>query len=157
MWADAHLTSEGEAQALKAHDFWAQCISEQKIPTPESYYTSPLTRCLQTANLTFGGLQLEEGKPFVPVIKELFRETMGVHTCDQRSSKSYIHELFPSWRFEEGFVEEDPLWDPLVRETNGSQDVRSKTVLDDLFASDRKTWISVSSHSGEISSILRGE
>jgi hypothetical protein len=33
---------------------------------------------------------------------------------------------------------------------------RSKAVLDDVFRSDKSTYISISSHSGEIGSILRG-
>ena len=32
---------------------------------------------------------------------------------------------------------------------------RSKAVLDDVFSSDENTYISISSHSGEIGSILR--
>jgi len=36
------------------------------------------------------------------------------------------------------------------------QDIRSKTVLDEVFGSDDNTWLSVTSHSGEIASILRG-
>ena len=37
------------------------------------------------------------------------------------------------------------------------EDIRSKTVLDQVFSSDDSTYISVTSHSGEIASILRGE
>lgn len=59
--------------------------------------------------------------------------------------------------FEEGFSEDDPLWSRTERESNGAMDVRSRTVLDDVFQHDSNTWISISSHSGEIGSILRGE
>ena len=90
------------------------------------------------------------------MIKELFREAIGVHTCDRRSSKSEIQKAYPSYVFEEGFKEEDPLWDPIVRETDSAQDARSKIVLDDVFGSDDKTYLSVTSHSGEIGSLLRG-
>ena len=38
-----------------------------------------------------------------------------------------------------------------------AMDVRSRKVLDDVFESDGNTWISISSHSGEIGSILRGD
>jgi broad specificity phosphatase PhoE len=155
-WADAHLTPAGILQALKANTFWAQTISTQKIPTPESYYASPLTRCLQTAFHTFSNLSLPADRPFIPQIKELFREEIGVHTCDRRRSKSYIQQHYPTCAFEDGFAEEDPLWVPDVRETADAQDVRTKTVLDDVFANDTNTYISISSHSGEIASILRG-
>lgn len=155
-WADAHLTQAGIAQAQKAHDFWSSMLTTQKIPAPESYYTSPLTRCLQTASYTFSGLSLPADRPFAPVIKELLREDIGVHTCDRRSTKSDIREMYPEWTFEEGFAEEDPFWDPVVREPAEAQDARSKVVLDDIFTNNGKTYISISSHSGEISSILRG-
>jgi hypothetical protein len=65
--------------------------------------------------------------------------------------------MFPTFTFEKGFEMEDPLWDPIVRETDSSQDARSKIVLDDVFSTDDGTYLSISSHSGEIGSILRGE
>lgn len=65
--------------------------------------------------------------------------------------------MYPDWGFEDGFAEKDPFWDPVVRETAAAQDARSKVVLDDVFTNDEKTHVSVSSHSGEITSILRGE
>lgn len=80
---------------------------------------------------------------------------MGVHTCDRRSSKTYIHEHYPEWKFEQGFSEEDQLWKSDQRETNDGMDVRTRVVLDDVFAHDESTWISITSHSGEIASILR--
>jgi broad specificity phosphatase PhoE len=156
-WADAHLTSAGIAQAQKANAFWSSQISTQHIPTPESYYSSPLTRCLDTANLTFSNLPLPATHPFIPTIKELFREVIGVHTCDRRSSKTFIGERYPEWKFEEGFKEEDPLWSATDRESDGAMDERSRKVLDDVFENDGNAWISISSHSGEIGSLLRGE
>lgn len=70
-WADAHLTEKGVEQAKIANRFWATEIATQKIPVPESYYTSPLDRCLATADITFSGLDLLSRKPFVPVVKEV--------------------------------------------------------------------------------------
>ncbi|TVY90161.1 putative phosphoglycerate mutase, partial [Lachnellula willkommii] len=126
-----------------------------KHPNPESYYTSPLLRCLATANVTFSGLDLPEDRQFVPTIKELFREELGVHTCDRRSSKSVIHENYPNWPFEAGFKEDDPLWDAEHRETNEAMDMRLRQALEDVFSNDKNTYISISSHSGAIGSILR--
>ncbi|KAL3424490.1 phosphoglycerate mutase family protein [Phlyctema vagabunda] len=154
-WADAHLTSLGIAQARTNQAFWNQQIQRQKMQTPESYYTSPLTRCLQTANETFSGLPLSRDSPFTPTIKELFREVIGVHTCDRRSTRSYIAALFPDWRFEDGFQEDDQLWSPELRETGPAHDVRSRQVLDDVFTTDAKALISVTAHSGAIASLLR--
>jgi hypothetical protein len=102
-------------------------------------------------------LDVPDRHPFIPQVKELFREAIGVHTCDRRSSKTYIHENYPTYTFEEGFAEEDPLWDPITRETDSGEDKRLKTVLDDVFTYDDCTFISVTSHSGAINSMLRGE
>ena len=81
---------------------------------------------------------------------------MGVHTCDRRSSKTYISENYPSYKIEPGFTENDELWVPGLRETNSAQRARSKELLDDIFSHDDSTFISFSSHSGEIAAILRG-
>lgn len=95
--------------------------------------------------------------PFVPTVKELFREGISGHTCDRRGNKTYIHNAFPRYTIEAGFSEEDLLFKPLEGEVPTDQDIRSKTVLDDVFGSDSHTWLSVTSHSGEIASILRGD
>ncbi|KAF2440712.1 phosphoglycerate mutase-like protein [Karstenula rhodostoma CBS 690.94] len=154
-WADAHLTPKGVAQAQDVNKFWKKLLTKEKIAAPQSYYTSPLFRCLDTARLTFAGLPLPKTRPFVPTIKEYFREGISAHTCDRRSTKSYIHANFPTYRFERGFAEHDPYWTALHAEPAADQDIRSKTVLDDVFASDRGTYISVTAHSGEIASLLR--
>ena len=155
IWSDAHLSPLGVTQALAVNAFWASEIEYQRIPTPQSYYTSPLTRCLQTANYTFNGLPALH--PFIPEVKEYFRESISGHTCDRRSNKSYIHHSFPTYKIEPGFTFNDELWEALHGETSDDQDLRSKKVLDQVFSADRSTFISITSHSGEIGSILRGE
>ena len=155
IWADAHLTEKGAKQAQKANAFWANEIATQEIPLPERYYTSPLHRCLATANITFSGLQLPDHHSFIPEVKELVREVIGIHTCDRRSSKTYIQTNFPNYTFEPGFSENDELWRPDFRENHSSHDVRMEKLLDDVFAKDDSTYISFSSHSGSIASILR--
>jgi len=131
-------------------------LSASKIPAPESYYVSPLQRCLSTANYTFSGLSLPADRPFKPVIKELLREALGVHTCDRRYAKSKIHSMWPEYVFEPDFEEDDPLWDPELRESETHEVFRLQLLLDDIFANDQNTFISLTSHSGAISSILRG-
>jgi broad specificity phosphatase PhoE len=153
-WFDAELTTLGESQALKANAFWKESLTTTKIPAPESYYSSPLERCLSTANLTYSGLALPETRPFRPVIKELLREDLGVHTCDKRHKKSEIAKKWPNFAFEEGFPEEDPFWDPDWRESHTHHVYRSKLLLDDIFEHDDATIIALSSHSGAISTIL---
>lgn len=187
-WADADLTPEGIRQAKVAHAYWASQSKEQKIHFPDAYYSSPLTRSLKTANLTFAGLipplPAQPGSnaaAFVPQVKEGFREGISLHTCDRRRSRSYIEGLFPDWTFEEGFSEEDELWTGVRGETSEAQDLRSRRALDDIFNAqgptgsvkkprggggagvpnydgdedDKNLVISVTAHSGEITSILR--
>ncbi|CZT45224.1 related to GPI anchored protein [Rhynchosporium secalis] len=154
-WSDALLTPAGEAQALVAHAFWAHLITTQKIPFPETYYTSPLLRCLATASLTFSNLDLPKDRPFIPTIKENIREVIGVHTCDRRSGKSVIKSKYPDWPFEDGFAEEDPLWSAELRETDEALDQRTLRAIEDIFSTDDHTYISLSTHSGQIASMLR--
>ena len=156
-WSDAHLSPLGVTQALAVNKFWASEIKDQKIQTPQSFYTSPLTRCLQTANYTFNGLDLPARYPFIPEVKEYLREGISGHTCDRRGSETYIHNLFPSYMFEPGFTQDDELWVALHGETSIDQDVRSKRVLDSIFSTDGSTYVSITSHSGEIASLLRGQ
>lgn len=69
-WVDARLNEVGIAQAELAHRTWERQI-EAKIPPPQSYYVSPLNRCLATAAITFRGLDLPGVNPFRPMIKEV--------------------------------------------------------------------------------------
>ncbi|KAF2458620.1 phosphoglycerate mutase [Lineolata rhizophorae] len=159
-WADAHITPEGADQAVRAHAFWHDALANGGIPAPQSYYVSPLARCLETARLTFSAPAdlpfPADAAPFVPTIKELLREAIGIHTCDRRSSKAWIAQNYPGYVFEEGFAEEDPLWEPDERETNAAMDARLAQLLDNVFASDeRSSVISFTSHSGALGSVLR--
>lgn len=66
--------------------------------------------------------------------------------------------MFPSWPIEQGFSEEDELWNGVTAETSGAQDIRSAKALGEVFfasLSKEKSFVSITSHSGEISSILR--
>lgn len=125
------------------------------MPAPEKYYVSPLFRCLQTADITFAGLELPDERPFEPVVKELLREVMGVHTCDRRSSRTVILDSFPDIEIEPGFAEEDELWRVDRRETDAEHDKRMLRFLDDIFEHESGTYLSFTSHSGTIASLLR--
>ncbi|KAF2844985.1 phosphoglycerate mutase-like protein [Plenodomus tracheiphilus IPT5] len=154
-WADAKLTDVGVQQATRVKEFWKHLIKDEKITPPETYYSSPLYRCLDTARLTFSGIDLPRKSSFKPVIKEFLREGISAHTCDRRSSKKYIKENFPDFKFERGFAEKDPYWTELKAEPRANQDARSRAVLDDILTNDDSTYISITSHSGEIGSLLR--
>jgi broad specificity phosphatase PhoE len=154
-WADAHLTSQGETNAAKAKAFWQSQFTDKKQPAPQSYYVSPLTRCLDSANLTFNGVSLPTDRPFVPTVKELLRETITIMTQNRRSSRSFIQDRYPTWNIEAGFTESDTMWNATFSETSDAQDVRERQVLDDIFATDNKQIININTHSGTIASVLR--
>jgi broad specificity phosphatase PhoE len=156
-WVDAHLTDKGKHQALDNHSFLKRQFGERKMPSPQKYYSSPLYRCLQTANFTYSGLDLPSDRPFVPVVKEMLREVMGEHTCDRRSSKTIIHDAFPDFPIEPGFAEEDELWEADHRETHPEHDIRTRRLLEDVFEHDDTddAFVSFTSHSGSIASLLR--
>jgi broad specificity phosphatase PhoE len=146
----------GVKQALAANAWWKTALVEAKIPAPESYYVSPLQRCLMTSNFTFTGLDLPSDRQFKPIIKEFLREFIGVHTCDRRGTKSKIRSLWPAYTFEANFNETDNLWEPDYRETGAMNINRMKLLLDDIFAHDKNTFISGTSHGGSIGSLLYG-
>ncbi|PKS06182.1 hypothetical protein jhhlp_007499 [Lomentospora prolificans] len=154
VWADPLLTPAGEYEAYKANAYFKDRYETQNMPHFESYYSSPLSRCTITANITFGDIDLPEDRPFIPTVKEGFREGMTVHTCNWRSNKTYIADMFPFYQFEDGFTEDDELWRSDEAETGEAQSARAKEVLDDVFTTDDKTWISITSHSGQISRLL---
>ncbi|KAF1937635.1 phosphoglycerate mutase-like protein [Clathrospora elynae] len=152
-WADANLTAAGQQQARDVNTLWAEQLP-LGIPPPETYYTSPLTRTIETADLSFRGLHLPNGREYKPLVKELLREALGVHTCDRRSTKSHIENTFPHVAFEAGFSGPDTLWEPDYREPRSARAYRLARLLDDVFATDDNVFLSLTSHSGAIGSIL---
>jgi hypothetical protein len=87
--------------------------------------------------------------------QQLLRETIGLHTCDSRSSKTAIQAEYPEYIIEDGFAEEDPLYDPKLRESDTARDARLRDLLQDIFTHDTNTFISLTAHSGAITSILQ--
>jgi broad specificity phosphatase PhoE len=152
--------------------FWETSASTLGLPLPRRHYASPLARCLETCELAFSGLTLpppppsssspahQAGEiaipPFKPVIKELLRERLGVHTCDRRRTRTWIRENHPLFAIEDdGFSEQDELWRPDVRETLLEHAARAEGFLEDLFANDDggETIVSVTAHSGTIQAL----
>lgn len=121
---------------------------------PETYYVSPLTRTIETADLSFQGLHLPRGSEYKPYVVELCREALGVHTCDRRSAQSHLQSTFPHLTFEPSFSEPDLLWEKNYREPPSARHYRLARFLDNVWARDANTWISVTSHSGAIASVL---
>lgn len=143
---DPTLTPLGEQQAQAVSDAFKTEIPHG-VPLPQKLYTSPLTRALQTNNITFFGLDRHRTE-----VVENCREQIGDHTCDQRRSKTYIHETFPAVFFEKGFSENDLLWPG--NETDQDVTNRAKKVLTTIFSDDKETYISVTGHGGIISGFL---
>ncbi|KAK3306109.1 phosphoglycerate mutase [Chaetomium strumarium] len=154
VWADPLLTPAGEREAYKANAYFKDRYETQKMPCFESYYSSPLSRCTVTANLTFADINLPANRPFVVTVKEGFREGMTVHTCNRRSTKTQISAMFPTYQFEPGFTEADELWRATESETDAAFAARAKAVLDDVFTNDKNTWISITAHSGAVAKLL---
>ncbi|KAI8930910.1 hypothetical protein NX059_011925 [Plenodomus lindquistii] len=153
IWSDAHLTPTGSQQALDVHDLWTQQLP-RGLPAPETFYVSPLTRTIQTADLTFSNLSLPHSRPYTPLIKELLREALGIHTCDRRSPLSVLQAAYPHLTFEPGFSEQDLLWQPDYREPRSARRYRLAMFLDDVWEHDGGIWISMTAHSGAIASVL---
>jgi len=153
-WSDSRLISEGIQQATHLSGIWAETVTKDKLPLPGTLYTSPLARCLETTKLVFADVFGSRGVPFRPVIKELLRERMTDHTCDRRSSRSWIAENYPGYDIEPGFAEEDVLWRADRWEPGEEHDARKQRVLEDIFASDEGPILSLTVHSYAVSSIL---
>lgn len=112
-----------------------------------------MRRCLRTTQLAFS--PCIEAKPGIkPVIKEGLRERLGVHTCDQRSDKTWIARAYPGFEIEEGFVEKDELWQPERRETIEEHTVRSKELLQDIFKHDDSQTVALVAHSGTMMALF---
>jgi hypothetical protein len=105
-------------------------------------------------NISFSSLDLPASHPFVPEVKELLREGIDIHTCDSRSNLTYIKASFPNYVIEPGFTEYDLLFRYSTSETTTAQNLRSKTILDQIFSTDGETFLSFTTHSGEASSLL---
>lgn len=88
------------------------------------------------------------------MIKEKLRERLGVHTCDQRSSRSWIAKNYPIFDIEAGFSEEDVLWKPDHRETLEEHVERTTELLDNVFDGDYGDYVVLAAHSGAIMSIF---
>lgn len=152
-WFDAELTKTGLKQMQKLSETWDQEIYNNSCPFPQSFYTSPMTRTLQTLDLTWATkVNFSVTKP---VVKEFLRETYGIGTDSKRHNKSYIHDNWPYVEFESGFTETDTLWTPDSHESHQHRNYRARRVLNDIFVHDPNPIISITSHLGLLKSLLK--
>lgn len=149
-WADAHLTAKGKSQAQAVYDFLRKSEHEDNMLMPSRHYTSPLARCLETCKLAFSRIDPLSKSLQGPIIKEKLRETLGIHTCDRRSTRTWIQGRYPDFTIEEGLSENDELWKPDTRESLVEHGFRVQELLDDIFTHEEETVISFTAHSGAI-------
>ena len=131
--------------------FWELATTRDKIPLPERFLSSPLTRCLQTAILSTRGL----AKKVNVEVSEGLREVYGIHTCDRTKSRIDIQSTFPSVEFETGFPPSDNLWLPDKRESHDHATERLRAWLARRFLSEENAFISATTHSGAIRALYR--
>lgn len=174
---DAELTEMGqsEARALNAMldnaKWWPTLTNGKKTEA----VVSPLSRCLQTAQLISDGLPIDKFH-----VEENVRETLGEDTCDARRSASDpdpqhpsrlegpcpfdkgLRSRFPSFSFPvvndtyRGFgltSDKDMLWTK-DRETQKQQTRRATNFLYDLFSFVDSKVVMVVTHSGFTRSVL---
>ncbi|KAG6335893.1 hypothetical protein ID866_3202 [Astraeus odoratus] len=143
---DPDLTPIGEGDARAARALW-EAELQCGLPFPEKLYCSPLTRAIQTNQLTFKGLVPDGRKT---TIVEHIREEIACEPCNKRRSRTDIQRRFPEYLIEEGFTEEDEIWRPDDRETLAEIEVRARAVLDMIFENDKEHFISITTHFGFI-------
>lgn len=152
-WRDARLTTKGINQIKNLSLLWTYQLQHLNTPLPKSFYVSPLTRTLQTFDKTWSNhVNYSQVKP---VVKEFARETYGISSCSYRQSKEYIKRNWPFAVFEANFTENDHLWNVDQHESKASRELRANLLLNDIFTNDWNDIISLTSHSGTISSILK--
>ncbi|KAF2113265.1 histidine phosphatase superfamily [Lophiotrema nucula] len=155
IWEDAELTLKGEQQAKDAASFWEDAIRTAKVPLPELFISSPLRRCLRTLELTFSSLVPSLGKPFKPRIDEQLRERCGVHTCDKRSTRSWIASAYPTFTIPDGFAEDDQLWTASKREQLEEHVTRTEELLGEIFQNEDAMFVSLTAHSGVLMALFK--
>lgn len=88
---------------------------------------------------------------------ENLRETIGLHLCHKRSTKSQLQSKFPNLVFPEDFEEEDELFEAYVnprREQLYEQFARIHSVLQNIFDNDSNDILSITSHAGTIRAFI---
>lgn len=154
-WVDAKLVEAGVKHAQALSQFLLDATKNDNMPLPGTIYTSPLARCLETTKLAYLDVMNAHKQPFEPLVKELLREKLTGHTCDKRSSKFWIAESYPDYVIEDGFEEDDRLWeenrDPA--EETGEVTARIQRLFEEIFAKDSSRVIALTTHSYSISGI----
>ncbi|GJJ10399.1 hypothetical protein Clacol_004625 [Clathrus columnatus] len=140
---DPLLTDVGTEQAYNVNSIWKQELSAG-IPIPEGFYSSPLSRAIQTALISFEEIAFPSGNnaavaPKALIMEKLREGNYHQHTCNMRRTRSFIKETYPQFEIEEGFTEDDVFWNNKCTETEDSLRNRVREGLDEIFEKD-KSW-----------------
>lgn len=141
---DPELTSRGIQQAAEMNGTWRAELANG-TPLPQTFYCSPLSRALQTFEVTWNGIQPGA------IICEDIRELINRHTCDQRRTQSFLRSSHPAHQWH--ITEDDLLWSATRGESLTQVEGRIRTFLDLAFATGACV-VSVTSHSGFIGELL---
>lgn len=145
---------KGITEATDLSKLWLGEAQKDALPLPETIYTSPLARCLETTKLAYTQVLAEHGRRLQPVVKEKLRERITDHTCDRRSSRSWIEKNYPDFIIEDGFSELDESWNANTSESLEQHIARTKRLFDDIFTHDTSPVISLTTHSYTVTAIL---
>ena len=134
---DSPLTEEGHNQSIQLGKNWTDKHNIELV------LVSPLTRALETAMNIFGDTD-------IPIIcQEFIREyPIGEDTCNQRSSKDKIKNMYPQINFNDICMNEDTAWTP-ERESIESLNQRIEQTKEYINKRNEKT-IAVITHSSFI-------
>ncbi|CAM9024076.1 unnamed protein product [Wickerhamomyces anomalus] len=146
---DADLTPKGEDQIEQVSEYWTKELKNDS-PYPDLFYVSPLRRTLHTYHITWS--QNDDG--IIPIVDEDLRERYGIQTPEKRHTKDWIAHYCPTCVFENGFTEQDELWQPDVEETKQHVAERATAWLKTVFEKDEQI-VSVTTHSGLIAQLLK--
>lgn len=175
-WVDSRLTPLGKKQVADTGvRYLLPLTSRLGGARPDVFFSSPMRRCLETFAESWKPVFSRSEKTQQPskvnvnvkVIENL-RETLGVHPCDRRVPHSetlseyqnYNYEDIDTtitWVYDEGYPEEDQMWQPDHRETDVEIDSRVNAGLVELFkqVQPHQRFVSLTCHSGVIASVLR--
>lgn len=153
-WFDALLTPEGIQQAQDLCTFWNNLIDEAGAPLPQTIYTSPLARCLQTSLHAFKPVMETHGAAFSPIVKEDLRERDTLHTCDKRRPRSWIEANWAGYRIEERLAEDDPFADRQTPESDAEHIARKQRAFEEIFDGDAGEFLELTIHSQAMWTVL---
>ncbi|ATY65208.1 phosphoglycerate mutase family [Cordyceps militaris] len=153
---DAFLTPVGVAQATALSGLWLASIAADGLPVPQTLYTSPLARCLQTGQLYLQPIMDAHSLPYGPLVKERLRERLTMHSGNKRRPRAWIAENWPACVIEEGFSEEDVMGTLPRPETEEENRVRVLEVLADVFEADASEVVAWTFHSLSMRALLGG-